>query len=164
MEIQLREQMREEKGGVYFVSVQPGFERIPEPEYSVNVIFSCNPERVDELVETVKKEMASMRTTAVPDSLVAKVREIQTKERETGMKTNRFWLQVMSQFDADGEPYKNVYLRDEFIKKLTPAQVLAAAKLYLTGTNFAEFVLKPDPNVEKNEAGEAPKTRTQGKE
>jgi zinc protease len=164
MEIQLREQMREEKGGVYFVSVQPGFERIPEPEYSVNVIFSCNPDRVDELVETVKKEMASMRTTAVPDSLVAKVREIQTKERETGMKTNRFWLQVMSQFDADGEPYKNVYLRDEFIKKLTPAQVLAAAKQYLTGTNFAEFVLKPDPNAEKNEAGEAPKARTQGKE
>jgi predicted Zn-dependent peptidase len=104
-----------------------------------------------------------MRTAAVPDSLVAKVREIQTKERETGMKTNRFWLQVMSQFDADAEPYSNVYLRDEFIKNLTPQQVLQSAKKYFTGTNFGEFVLKPDPKAEKNTTGEAPKSGTPGK-
>lgn len=152
MEIQLREQMREEKGGVYFVNVMPNFTRIPTQEYSVSVMFSCAPERANELVNVVKSEMASLRTTAVPDSLVAKVREMQKKERETGMKTNRFWLSVMSQFERDGEPFTNVNLRDELIAKLTPQQVLAAAKTYLGGANIAEFVLKPESERGKDPA------------
>ena len=152
MEIQLREQLREEKGGVYFVNVQPNFNRIPTQEFSVNVIFSCAPERANELIDVVKKEMSALRSTPVPDSLVAKVREMQKKERETGMKTNRFWMNVLSQFERDSEPYTNLALRDELIAKLTPEQVLAAAKKYLVGTNIAEFVLKPESERGKDPA------------
>ncbi len=152
MEIQLREQMREEKGGVYFVSVIPNFTRIPTQEYSVSVMFSCAPDRANELITVVKNEMASLRSNTVPDSLVAKVREMQTKERETGMKTNRFWLNVMSSFDRDSEPYSNLALRDELIAKLTPEQIRKAAATYLTGANFAEFVLKPESDQGKDPA------------
>jgi len=155
MEIQLREQMREEKGGVYFVSVQPNIERIPEEEFAIAIIFSCNPDRVDELVSTVKREMETLRSDLVPDSLVAKVREIQLKERETALKTNRFWLSVMSRFDADNEPYSNYKLREEFVRNLTPQRIMASAKKYLTGTNFGEFVLKPDPAALKEPSSPA---------
>lgn len=144
MEIQLREQLREEKGGVYFVNVIPNVEKIPTEEYSISVMFGCDPTRVDELVSVVKKEFNTVRTTTVPDSVVAKVREIQTKEREVALKTNRFWMQLMTQFDADGEPYSNVFLRDEMIKKLTPARIKAAAEKYLGGPNLAEFVMQPE--------------------
>lgn len=152
MEIQLREQMREEKGGVYFVNVMPNFTRIPTQEYSISVMFSCAPDRANELIGVVKNEMKSLRSTTVPDSLVAKVREMQKKERETGMKTNRFWLSVMSSFDRDGEPYSNLNLRDELIAKLTPEQVRKAAATYLTGANVAEFVLKPESERGKDPA------------
>ena len=50
----------------------------------------------------------------------------------------------MSQFDRDGEPYSNVYLRDNFIKNLDAAQIKKAAERYLDGKNFSEFVLKPE--------------------
>lgn len=163
MEIQLREQMREEKGGVYFVQVQPNFDRIPEQEFAIAIIFSCNPDRVDELVSTVKREMEVLRSKTVPDSLVAKVREIQTKERETALKTNRFWLSVMSQFDADEEPYSTYKLRDEFIRNLTPERIRKAASLYLTGVNFGEYVLKPDPAAVK-ETPSKPESQTPGKQ
>lgn len=152
MEIQLREQLREEKGGVYFVNVQPNFERVPTQEFSVNVIFSCAPERANELISVVKNEMTTLRTTTIPDSLIAKVREMQKKERETGMKTNRFWLSVLSQFERDSEPFSNLNLRDELIAKLTPAQIRAAANIYLKGDNFAEFVLKPESERGKDPA------------
>lgn len=159
MEIQLREQMREEKGGVYFVSVQPDFNRIPTQEYSVNVIFSCDPGRVDELTGVVKNEMAALRKSPVADSVVAKVREMQKKERETAMKTNGFWLNALANFERDGEPYSNIKLRDEFIAKLTPDQVQTAAKKYLAGTNFAEFILKPESAAGK-ESKSAPAAST----
>lgn len=144
LNILLREKMREEKGGVYGVSASPGFEKIPVEEYSVNVYFGCAPDRVNELVAIVKSEMALLRAKPVPDSLIAKVKEIQTKERQTSIKTNRFWLQVLSQFDRDGEPYSNVFLRDGFINNLSAAQVKATAEQYLGGKNFSEFILKPE--------------------
>ncbi|MBK7413311.1 MAG: insulinase family protein [Ignavibacteria bacterium] len=147
MEITLREQMREEKGGVYFVSVQPNFDKIPQEEFSISVYFGCAPERVDELVSTVKNEMVALRTKTVPDSLIAKVKEMQTKERETGIKTNRFWMQVLSRFDHDGEPYSNVFLREKFIKELSAEQVKKTAEKYLDGKNFAEFILKPEASA-----------------
>lgn len=161
MEIQLREQLREEKGGVYFVSVQPNFSKIPTAEYSLSIIFGCAPERADELIAVVRKEIEEVRTKPVPDSVVAKIREIQTKERETSIKTNRFWLSVMSQFDRDGEPYSNYSLRDELIKGLTPAGILKSAQTYLNSKNQAEFVLKPESSA-ATEAGstqESPKKK-----
>lgn len=157
MGIVLREQMREEKGGVYFVSVQPNFEKIPESEYSVSVIFGCAPDRVQELISTVKEEISSLRSKLVSDTVVAKVREIQTKEREISLKTNRLWLQVMSQFDKDEEPYSNVFLRDEYIKALTPAKIMSSADQYLSDKNFAEFVLKPEASATQQPAPAAKK-------
>lgn len=156
MEITLREQMREEKGGVYFVSVQPNFDKIPQEEFSISVYFGCAPERVDELVSTVKNEMVALRTKTVPDSLIAKVKEMQTKERETGIKTNRFWMQVLSRFDHDGEPYSNVFLREKFIKELSAAQIKKTAEKYLDGKNFAEFILKPESSAATDPKPAAP--------
>ncbi len=154
LEITLREQMREERGGVYFVSVQPNMEKTPREEYSISFVFGCDPKRTDELISVVKKEMAEMRAKMVPDSLVAKVREIQTKERETSMKTNQFWLSVLSQFDRNGEPYSTVFLRDELIKKLSPEQIKRAAERYLGGENLGEWVLKPEKGAPQS-SGEA---------
>ncbi|MCX6140991.1 MAG: hypothetical protein NTX15_09220, partial [Candidatus Kapabacteria bacterium] len=139
-------------------------------EYSVSVYFGCAPDRVDELVATVKSEMAALRAKPVPDSLIAKVKEIQTKERQTATKTNRFWLQVLSQFDRDGEPYSNVFLRDEFISNLTAAQVKSSAETYLGGKNFSEFILKPESSsatdvkpVSPTQEAPAPKKKSKKK-
>ncbi|MGC5198480.1 hypothetical protein, partial [Aphanothece microscopica] len=87
-----------------------------------------------------------LKNNLVEKSYIDKVKEIQVKEREVGMKRNAFWLNVMRQFNLDGEPYANVYLRDAFIKDLTPEAVRDAAKKYLTSPNVAKIVLKPEAN------------------
>lgn len=144
LSIRLREQMREEKGGVYFVSVQPRMEKIPNEEYSLFVIFSCNPDRVDELIDVVEKEVAFMKANEVEPSYVDKVKQIQIKEREVSKKQNQYWLRAIQAMVTDGEPFSVFARRDELISKLSTEQIKKSANTYLNMKNYARFVLKPE--------------------
>jgi zinc protease len=144
MGIRLREQMREEKSGVYFVNVIPQVENIPNQEYSIIVMFGCAPERVDEMIAIVEKEIAYLRMNVVDASYVQKVKEIQTKEREVTKTNNRFWANVINQILQTNEPWSAIARRDELIAALTPEQVRESAVKYLNTINFAKFVLKPE--------------------
>lgn len=144
MTIRLREKLREEKGGVYFVQVQPTMEKVPHEEYGITIIFSCAPNRVEELYSVIDKEIDTLQQKEVDVTYINKVREIQMKEREVAKKTNEFWLQVMNASYQDEEPLSNITLRDELIQKLSPKQVLSSAKFYLKTKNVAKFALKPE--------------------
>jgi zinc protease len=116
MTMRLREQMREEKSGVYFVNVNPQPSKIPIEQYAISIFFGCSPERVDEMLAIVKKEAENLRANKVDASYIQKVKEIQTKERETNLKTNRFWVSVIPKALFEGEPLSVIALRDELIK------------------------------------------------
>ncbi len=144
MSTRLREQLREEKGGVYFVAVQPSMEKIPREEYGISIYFSCAPDRVDELVSAVRKEIDYLQNNVVDVSYIQKIKEIQSKEREVSRKTNQFWLSGIRSVHMNGEPLSVIARRDELIRALTPEQVRDAARKYLSTNNKALFVLKPE--------------------
>ena len=62
LNIKLRETIREEKGGTYGVGNYHQIYRIPESHYSINIRFGCNPDRVNELVQSVNIVLDSLRT------------------------------------------------------------------------------------------------------
>lgn len=144
LSIRLREQLREEKGGVYGVSVYPQLDRLPEERAGVVVYFGCAPDRVDELIATVEKEFEHVQKNVVDDSYIQKVKEIQTKEREVGKKTNNFWMNGIRASFINNEPLSTIALRDELISKLTAQHVKETATKVLTTKNVATFVLKPE--------------------
>ena len=144
MTIRLREKLREQASGVYFVQVQPQLEKIPEPYYNMIIVFTCNPDRVDELVNMANLELDTLAMKTVDDSYITKVREIQSHEREVASKTNQFWLRGLSAVAMEGEPFAVINQRNEMIKNLSANQVLKAAKTYLETDNYARFVLKPE--------------------
>ncbi len=143
MEMRLLKKLREEAGGVYFVSVQANADKIPEEEYSVSVVFSCNPERVDELINITLQDMDTMAMKPVESSYTDKVREIHLHEREVALKTNEFWSDGVLRLLMDGEPFSNIEKRKQLISSLTAEQVHKAAQKYLKRDNYARFVLKP---------------------
>lgn len=144
MNIRLREKLREQASGVYFVSVQPQMERIPVEYLNELIIFTCNPDRVDELTNMALKELDTLAMKPVDESYITKVREIQLKEREVAAKTNGYWLRSLSTLAADNEPFSLISKREEYIKALTAKQVMEAAKTYLNTGNYARFTLKPE--------------------
>lgn len=146
MTIRLREQMREEASGVYFVVVQPQIEKIPHEEYTVAIVFSCAPDRVDELIGIVEKEVDYLKNNVVEDSYIQKVREIHTKEREVQKKRNQFWLNGFKQVVQTSEPFDVINERDKLIAGLSKEQIKASASKYLNPNSFAKFKLKPATN------------------
>jgi zinc protease len=143
LSIRLREKLREEKSGVYFVGVQPSIENTPIQEYAVAIFFTCSPDRVDELTDDVYAEVDALKAKPIDESYIQKVKEIQSKEREVSMKKNNFWVGNISTLAATGEPFSVISQRDTFISRLTAEQVHASAKKYLGYKNKARFVLKP---------------------
>ena len=62
LSIKLREELREELGGVYSVNAQPAIRELPEPTYQISVSFGCDPDRVSELIEAVMGQVEVLRT------------------------------------------------------------------------------------------------------
>ncbi|HOI32492.1 MAG TPA: insulinase family protein, partial [Bacteroidales bacterium] len=57
LNIKLRENLREDQGGVYGVGVRQNSNQYPKPEYSININWGTNPEMVDTLTNAVFYEM-----------------------------------------------------------------------------------------------------------
>src|ERR1035437_362080 len=68
---------------------------IPYEHYNLSVEFGSSPERVDELVAAVFKVFDEIKAGTVSDSNLTKIKEIELRGHETGLKQNASWLNAM---------------------------------------------------------------------
>ena len=61
LETRLREKLREALGGTYGVQVDANATKVPEPRYSVTIDFGCDPQRTEELVKALFKEIDALK-------------------------------------------------------------------------------------------------------
>ncbi|MBS1904052.1 MAG: insulinase family protein [Bacteroidetes bacterium] len=144
LEIKLRETLREDMSGVYFVSVQPQPQHYPIEQYQMSIFFSCAPDRVNELIGAVKQKLDTMTMKAPEPTYVAKVKAMAQKEYEVNLKKNDFWLSALRQAYTDHEDPHMILDRANFIKEITGDDIFAAAKTYCSQKNFAKIVLYPE--------------------
>jgi len=146
LNIKLRESLREEKGGVYGVSAYSQTELYPKQRYSINVYFGCNPDRVNELLDEVQKQINDMTTKPVDPIYLTKIKEIAKRESETDLKENNFWLRNLSNFYWYKDDPKLITYRAKFYSKLKAQDILMAAKMYFLSPNQFKYVLYPEDN------------------
>jgi zinc protease len=142
--IKLREAIREEKGGTYGVSVRTQFEHFPHTEYSVTITFGCKPERVEELTRTVFDVINTLRTTDPKSEDVAKVQEIQKRERETSLKENGFWIGRLQEIYGDTGDPTEILAFPGMVEKLTAKALRETSNKFLTPGNYVRCVLNPE--------------------
>lgn len=152
LQIRLRESLREDLGGTYSVSASAGYSKIPRQEYSVTVTFGCNPDRTDELIKTVFKEIDQLKANGPTDKQVADVKETFLRDQETNMKQNGYLLAQLGARYQYGEDVTSLFNMADYYNKITTAMVRDAARLYLKGDNIVQVTLFP----EKTAAPDAP--------
>jgi zinc protease len=145
LNIRLREVLREEKGGTYGASAGGSCSNIPYEHYSVSVDFGSAPERVEELVTAVFKVFDEIKGGTVSDSNLTKIKEIQLREHETGLKQNGSWLNAMTDADEDHRDQRDFLRYPELVKGLTREMIRDAARFYLRPEQYARFTLLPEP-------------------
>ena len=144
LNIQLREAMREDKGGVYGVGVNGSFAERPKNAYGINIQFNTEPARVNELIKTVYDNIDSLKLKGTTEEKIKKVQETQRRERETDLKENDFWLGTIQYYDQYGKDINTLADYSKRIDALTPQKIKDAVNKYFDINNHVEVVLEPE--------------------
>ena len=145
LSIKLREELREAMGGVYSVSAQPSISERPEPSYQISVNFTCDPQRVDELVTAVMAQIDTLKTEGATEDELGKIKEQQRRTRETQKETNSFWLSVIDFYATRyNEDMLDILTYEQMIDSITSEDVKEAAQLYFNPDRFVKAVLMPE--------------------
>lgn len=144
LRIRLREVLREEQGGVYGVSVGGSLSREPRETFFTQIGFGCDPGRADELTEFVLDEIKRLQDELPPADTLEKVKEMQLRSFEKGMKENPFWLSNLSFYAQNSLDFRSILEFPEKPKNLKPEQVQEAFKAYFVGDNVFIAKLVPE--------------------
>ena len=85
-----------------------------------------------------------MKTKGCDEKNLTKIKETALRERETNLKENQFWLSLMSSSAQNGEEVTEILGYNDWVNKLSVADMNAFAAKYLKLDNYARFVLRPE--------------------
>ena len=142
--IKLREELREEQGGVYGVNVGSSLGRIPTSSYSVTISFSSSPENVEKLTAIVMQEIENVKKNGAPQINVDKVIAEETRNMQLQVKENNYWLYNLEQKYYHKEDPLELLQDIEMVKKLTVERTKELANKYFNPANMIKLVLMPE--------------------
>lgn len=144
LETRLRKLLRETLSGTYNVGVSPSYGRIPKEEFRVGIDLGADPERIDELVGAIFREIEALQTKGPTAQEVAEVRLAEARDYETDSHQNGWWLaQLVERYRLGEDPAILASVPDSYAV-LTPESVQAAAKLYFDTGRYVQVLLYPE--------------------
>ncbi len=144
LDIKLRENIREEKGGTYGVRVNSSGQKYPDQEYNISITFGCSPARVNELVDAVFQTIDSLKNIPVGDIYITKVKETERRQKEVELKENNFWLNTLYKYNFYDMDFTEFNKDDERINNFSKEDVMNTAKKYFNMKNYVKVVLYPE--------------------
>ncbi len=144
LEYRLMNRLRSKEGAVYTPSVRIGQGVVPTPRYTVQVGFTCDPARVDELIKDVKEEMDNLAKGGITDEELQKVIAESTRTYEVSAKQNGFWHNSIVSYLQLGKDPVELLTFDERIKNIDKKKVERLAKQTLDTRKISSFVLLPE--------------------
>jgi len=148
LSIMVRENLREDKGGVYSPFVGGGMSREPNGTSQIIVFFQCAPDDVEVLVEAVKEEVAKLQKDGPSEENLEKVRETKRRGLETSLKENRFWLgQLLNKYRFNENPL-SIFDKEKMIEDLKADDIKKAINQYADIEKALILTIKPEKEVD----------------
>ncbi len=144
--IKLREELREEEGGVYGVSLGGSQSKFPIEQYSIRVNFNADPPRTNELITSAKNVLEKIKM-EVDTADIAKVIETQRQSRIKDLQQNQFWMSAFVNSWINGtDMYQATQLEvlEARTARLTPEVLTQAARKYFSDKDLISVVMFPE--------------------
>ena len=109
----------------------------------ITISFGCDPTRVDELIKATFDEVAAVQQSGIGAEYLEKVKQTFTRERETQLRNNGFWVGWLSAAYEFGDDPTLVLDPSKMIGRMTSANVQAAARRYYDKKQYFESILLP---------------------
>jgi zinc protease len=144
LSIRLREQLREELGGVYGVGAGGFIARRPRQEYTFSVGFGCAPDNIDTLKKKVLDEVAALQKDGIGADYLDKVKQGARRSHEINLKENGYWERELEDAYRYGEDPKRILDIEAYLARITSERVQASARRYLKTSAVVQGILKPE--------------------
>lgn len=144
LQTRLRETLREELGGTYSVGARSSYDKIPDSEYRISISFGTDPERVEELIKVVFKEIEKLKTEGVKPEEVNDVKKAFYRDFETGIKNNNWLLTQLAYRYQQGKDPRTLFDWEKSLERITPEVLQKAAKIYFNMENYVQLILFPE--------------------
>ncbi len=134
--------IREEQSAAYSASaagiVQLGGD---QPFNAIYGYCPVKPEKKDIAIKIMREELVKLGTTVDADML-NKTKDLMVKQHEDALKTNRYWMNIISDFDEYNVDRDTDY--KSLVEALTPASVAKYVKDNLIGKNSVSVIMLPE--------------------
>jgi len=151
LDIRLREQLREELGGVYSAGVNASVRRLPDPVYFMSISFGADPDRVEELVAATFAEIEALQNDGPAPGDVEKAIAQELSNLEEKLESNDFWLSLLDDYAFYGdEEAIDIEAVKESFDSLTADEIQDAARIYLDSDRYVKVVLYPEADASGN--------------
>ena len=144
LQTRLRNTLREDLGGTYSVGARASYDKIPDSEYSISISFGTDPERVEELIKVVFKEIEKLKIEGVKPEEANDVRKALYRNFETGIKSNSWLLAQLNYKYQQGEDPRALFDWEKSTERITPEVLQKAAKIYFNMKNYVQLILLPE--------------------
>ncbi len=149
LEGRLRRSLREALRGTYGVEVGARASKIPEARYSVTVEFGCDPDRTEELVATLFKEIERLKAQGPTEAEVGDAREAMMVAHRTDLAENaRLAAKIVDRYEMSEDVAQFFDLPGEFLK-VNAGAVQDAARRYLNTANYVRVTMFPETGGQK---------------
>ena len=142
LQSRLFDSIRQELGGTYSITATPGAAKVPRPEYSVRIEWTCDPTRVAMLVQRVFEEIEALKASYISRDHMGRIRQGLLREYEQDSQQNGYSLNEIARRYADRD-VAGVSALPEQIAALTGTAIQQAAQTYLNTNNYVKVTLMP---------------------
>ena len=137
--------VREDLGGTYSISVNAGYDRRPDETYTLTISFGSDPERTEELVQTVYDGIEALKADGPTETEVANTREALLRAFETNFQQNGTILsQLIFDYQRGNEPGGSIQTYPASVEILTPGSIQETARKYFNMENRVRVTLMPE--------------------
>jgi len=143
LQIRLREVMREDMGGVYGVSVNAWVSREPTQRRSLDIWFGCDPANIEALKAAALGEIRAIARSGIGDDYLTKATEQMRREHEVNLKNNGWWRNRLRTAYYFHEDFARNNDLDAALRRVSSANVKAAAARFLDEKNLIVGILRP---------------------
>jgi zinc protease len=144
LNIKVIEELREKMGAIYGGGFRANVQKEPYAHYSIQLQLPCGPENVEKLLTAANTEVKKLIDSGPDTKDLDKVKSQWREKHITDVKENKYWNIRMERVLYWGRDKDRVLNYDNYVEKLTPADIQATAKELLSGPNKFVAILNPE--------------------
>ncbi len=144
LEIYLIKIVREKMGDVYSPMLQMGYEKYPDPNMTLMIMLSCDPDKIDKLGDACNKILTDFQKKGPDAKTLEKVKKQLISTREKNIQTNNFWLNYINGKLYNGDDLTAVNRYNDLVNSVTKKDIVNFMKKYYKLDQYIRVDLYPE--------------------